>query len=648
MPVAWGFWSAFALPSIERMPYLRSAWTRVLGSRRTLALPAVLIGAVEVARRSDRRARAWPYGLLAVILGLWALGLTEIDVYRMNDFGLISVLPAQVLVALGLLTGGAMLLLRADRPDVCAMSVYIVALVVMLYGIPVFVEQVARSPVNWVHEGFIEYIRRTGAVAPQLEARFDWPGFFILAAFVADAAGLQRPVDYANLAPVYFNLLYLLPLAMIFRSFTLDMRLVWAGLWLFALGNWVGQDYFAPQALAYFLDLVIVGAVLMWFRVARPRSERVASWFRTRGSAGRVVGRMYDLITPDEEPPRPIRGVQQAALIAAFVVIFAFIAYSHQLTPFFLTAALLGLVAFNRASPRGLPIVFGVMTVAWVSYMTVPFLQGHVAPLLAEVGRLGDTVGSNLVKRIQGSPDHQSVVTVRLVFTIAVWAVAALGALVRLRDGRRDLSLIVLAAAPVPLLGLQAYGGELILRLYLFVLPMAAFFAAGLLYGRPGSAPSRVRRLLASAGVVVVIVTFFVTRYGNERADLMTAAEVQAVDRLYAIAPSGSLLVAASNNIPWKFEDFEKYTYLPESDDRLVGQVDQIAALMADPKYPASYLILTRSQGTYAEVFQGLAPGAWSRFVAEVRGSPFFSEVYRNTDADIFVPNGRSALGAAP
>jgi hypothetical protein len=641
------FWYALPMPSIERMPYLRAVLGTLPNGRRT-APPARLIGARGAAWHSDQRARSWPYGLLVLALGLWALGLTEIDVYRMNDFGLISVLPAPVLGALVLLTGGAILLLRADRPDVLAMLVYIVTLVVMLYGIPVFVEQVARSSVNWVHEGFIEYIRRTGAVAPSLEARFNWPGFFILAAFVADAAGINQPVTFANLAPVYFNLLYLLPLAMIFRAFTQDMRLVWAGLWLFALGNWVGQDYFSPQALAYFLDLVIVGVVLTWFRVAQPRSERVASWLRIRGPAGRAIGRLYGLATPDDERPRPLGAFQQVGLIAASVVTFAFIAYSHQLTPFFLTAGLLGLVALNRASPRGLPIVFGIMTVAWVSYMTVPFLVGHVAPLLAEVGRLGDTVGSNLVKRIQGSPDHQAVVTIRLVFTVGVWAVAALGALVRLRDGRRDLSLIVLAVAPVPLLGLQAYGGELILRLYLFTLPMAAFFVAGLLYGRPDGAPSRLRRLLAGVAVSVVILVFFVTRYGNERADLMTAAEVQAVDRLYAIAPSGSLLVAASNNLPWKFKDFEKYTYLPEADNSLVGQIDQITTLMADPKYPASYLILTRSQGNYAEVFLGLAPGAWTRFVAAVRASPTFIDVYHNADADIFVPSKRSALSAAP
>ena len=115
----------------------------------------------------------------------------------------------------------------------------------------------------------------------------------------------------------------------------------------------------------------------------------------------------------------------------------------------------------------------------------------------------------------------------------------------------------------------------------------------------------------------------------------MTADEVQAVEHLYAIAPANSLLIAASNNLPWKFEYFERYAYLPDAEQGYVGQVGTIASLMANPSYPASFLILTRSEGAYAELFEGLKPGAGDMFVAEVRASPLFTEVYRNDDADI-------------
>ena len=49
--------------------------------------------------------------------------------------------------------------------------------------------------------------------------------------------------------------------------------MVWTGIWLFALGNWIGQDYFSPQAFAFFLYLVVVLVVVRWLgrRPAMPR-----------------------------------------------------------------------------------------------------------------------------------------------------------------------------------------------------------------------------------------------------------------------------------------------------------------------------------------------------------------------------------------
>jgi hypothetical protein len=604
-------------------------------------------GEVSVAG-SGRIGAAWPLLPLAAAWGLWAVGIRSVAIDRMNDLGLVSVLPWPVFASVILLTIGAGLLLQAERPRTITLGLYLVSLVFMLYAIPVFVEQAARVSVTWVHEGFIEYIGRTGTVAPELEARFDWPGFFVLAAFVTRAAGLGSTVDFANWAPVCFNLLYLLALAVLFRSLTRDPRLVWAGLWLFALGNWIGQDYFSPQALAYFLALVILGVVLTWFRVARPRSDAIAARLRTRAGGAGWVARLFGLLTPDDAPPRPASGAQLAGLLVVLVTVFAFIAYSHQLTPFFVTFALLGLLVVNRISARGLPVIFGVMTVAWIAFMTVPFLQGHLAGMLGEIGRLGSIFGTNVAQRIQGSRDHQLVVTVRLAFTVAVWAVAALGAVVRFRDGRRDLSLVVLAVAPLPLIAMQAYGGELVLRLYLFTLPMAAFLVAGLVYGRPGLSPSRIRQGLAVCAATILVLTFFVTRYGNERTDRMTTAEVQAVEKLYSLAPRGSLLAVAYDNLPWKFQGFERYAYASTATGASPGTPQQVAALLRQPGHPAAFLILTRSQGNYLEAFDGLAPGAWDAFVASVRASPLFTQVYRNADAAIFVPAGQKAVGSIP
>src|SRR5438105_13034531 len=66
--------------------------------------------------------------------------------------------------------------------------------------------------------------------------------------------------------------------------------------------------------------------------------------------------------------------------------------------------------------------------------------------------------------------------------TLAVCGLAGLGVLRRLHAGQQDLLPMLLAVAPVPLLALQSYGGEMLLRVYLFALPAAACFVAATVF----------------------------------------------------------------------------------------------------------------------------------------------------------------------
>jgi hypothetical protein len=573
---------------------------------------------------------------LAVALGLWALALPNIDTTRMTDMGLISVLPPQVPLAIVLIVASAAWHLRRDTLSVPFLTLHLVALVFLLYAIPTIIEAQPRFAATYIHVGIVEYISRTSSVAPGLEARFDWPGFFILGAFLSQASGFRSAMDLAGWAPVYLNLMYLAPLALIFRSITHDMRLVWAGLWLFELTNWVGQDYFSPQGLNYFLFLAIVGLVVTYFRRGKPVSPRFGAWLRARRRGASLLTWLYSLATPEQMPAQELSPRQQAGLATAIVVVFAFVAFSHQLTPFFTVAALVALVAFNRIRLRGLPILLGVMAVLWVSYMTVPYLSGHVAQLFSEFGQVSGSVGANVTGRLAGSPGHQLVVKLGIVFSASIWIAAAIGFLIRFRDGRRDLSMVLLAAAPVPLVAVQAYGGEMVLRLYLFSLPFMAILAAGIVYGRPQTLPSKVRTCGVIAACAAITLGFLATRYGNERMDIMTTLEVQGVQELYKIAPHGSLLVSTDGDLPWRFQDFEQYQYLSETDDILLGGSHDLATLMRREGRPHSYIVLTSSEQAAAELFSGLSQTTWDSFVEQLRASPEFQLVYQNADTKIF------------
>ena len=292
----------------------------------------------------------------------------------------------------------------------------------------------------------------------------------------------------------------------------------------------------------------------------------------------------------------------------------------------------------------------GVIAVVWVSYMTVPFLSGHVAQLVSEFGQVSGSVGSNVTGRLAGSPEHRFIVLMDMVFSVSLWMAAAIGFLVRFHDGRRDLSLVLLIAAPVPLVAAQAYGGELVLRLYLFTLPFMAFLAAGLVYGRPRALPSKLRTCGVVAACVAITLGFLTTRYGNERMDIMTTAEVQGIQEVYRIAPPGSLLVSPSGNLPWRAQAFELYTYLPLADSILIGQPQDLAATMRQVGRPHSYLILTASTEAEAELFSGIPSSDFDAFVDKMLASADFRLAYQNADTKVFelMPEtaGRSAAVA--
>src|SRR5215813_693656 len=131
-----------------------------------------------------------------------------------------------------------------------------------------------RFSIVYRHAGYTEYIMRTGGVDPALDAYFSWPGFFSLNALITKLAGYPDVLNYAMWAPVFYNVFYFGPLYMLFTSFTNNKRIVYLAIWFFYLTNWIGQDYFSPQGLNFFLYLVIIAILVKWFKVPPERERR--------------------------------------------------------------------------------------------------------------------------------------------------------------------------------------------------------------------------------------------------------------------------------------------------------------------------------------------------------------------------------------
>lgn len=580
-----------------------------------------------------------PILLMVCAVLLWFISLGYIDLQQMNDLGLVSVLPVSAFVALGGLILSFCFTMRGILTPRRELILYanVITLIVMLYGLTSFLEDHPHIGVTWALAGFAESIARTGTFFTWLDARYSWPGFFSASALLTRVAGLSNPILLANWAALFLNLIYLPPLQLIFRTLTDDRRIIWLAVWLFYLLNWVGQDYFSPQGFNYFIELAILALLLGWFKGKEllpwdlldglkwtQRLSRPLNWLRTR---------LDSPDTPDVASGR----FQRTGLIALVIVLYIADASSHQLTPIAVLLSVGALVVLNRCSLRTLPILFGILMAAWISYMTTDYLQGNLVPQLAQLGDIGGSVGQNVTSSVHGSIQHQIVIYVRLAMSLIIWVLAFLGGLRRLQKGRIDLTCLVLMVAPFPILGMNSYGGEALLRIYFFALPFASFLAAALIFPALKTRTSNLTTVAIGMMSVALVGGFLFTRYGNERMDYYSDDEVTGVQYLYKIAPPGSRFVTPQDNFPGNNRDVEKYTIAWNPDVFLRYGIPAILNDMTQVPSAPTYLLITRSQKAYAELYYGADPGWGDRLQAALIADKRFRVVFSNRDALVMV-----------
>ena len=195
-------------------------------------LPAAVLGAGAVA---------------GTVLFFAPLGRVTAALGRMSGLGLISVMPAAALAGIALLALTFVAALGLSRARPLLLGATLVAIVVCLDGVTVVAEPEPRFPTAYWIAGFVDYIARTGHTAPDLSAYFSWPGFFYLVALAEHATGSSNLIPVMRFWPLVVDLLCLVPMGMIASRMRASWRAKWFAVFIFSVGNWVGQDYFSPS-----------------------------------------------------------------------------------------------------------------------------------------------------------------------------------------------------------------------------------------------------------------------------------------------------------------------------------------------------------------------------------------------------------------
>ncbi|WP_427007447.1 hypothetical protein [Pseudarthrobacter sp. H2] len=580
-----------------------------------------------------------PWLILGGALLMWSVALAATDTGQLGDMGLLVAYPATWFIAVGLATALCVWGVVARRVgSTWIMSASITGLVVMLYASASLLTSVPRLPWTYKHIAVTDFVSAAGRVDPSIDIYNRWPGFFSVSAFLGEVIGYRDALAYASWAEIGFALADVLIVVAIARAISTNPRVYWTAALVFTLTNWVGQNYYAPQAFAFTLYLAMCLTALTFLRSTPFKRVRWSTGVRPRSVAA-----------SDDFPGRAVR----IAAVVAILVLQGVIAATHQLTPYMAVLGLCPLFLFGFFKPR------------WAGPVLLAIAIGYLLPnwdyvdksygLLSGVDFLGNasyrlTTAGTITEAAQWQALAVNVLS-------ALTAVLALAGYVRhFLRGEAQITLLVgwLAAAPLFVLLGQSYGGEGRLRVYLFALPWLSIGVAWLFW----SGPLRTRRAVYGAALsLAAMALLFTAVYFQPEAKYRVAeADVIASKWLDARVHNGDLVfqtyaeyfpLLIGRNYPFYLHAGEPYSLqylLNYGQDRVSpGDVENYIdnARSADRKF----IVFSDSQQRYAVQEGLLHVSVFPKIENELATSGKAEKIFDNGSARIYqlITTGRAA-----
>ena len=595
-------------------------------------------------------------GFLGGAIVWWLLALHEANLHHLSGYGLLPALPVTYYGALVFLTLGFVLALsdRALTPRLLA--AYVVVLVVVLHGTTAVLYPEPRYTWVYKHLGVIDYISKHGAVHRAIDIYHNWPGFFAANAWLERVSGLQA-LSYAPWAQVFFELANVAALLFVLRGLTNDLQVQWRAVWIFLIANWVGQDYLAPQAFGFFVVLVVFGLCIRCAPAARDDAS---------GRLAVALRRAVDLLKGDAggppTAPQPDLVLPLSPVAATFIAGLGAIAVivTHQLSPVMMVAGLFAFMLFTRR--LGIWAVVPVLAAefVWIA-LAYPYLNRHFSlfsfDLFPTARPKGETVSNAL-------PGVDLVRRMSQLVVIAVVGLAITGIVRARRSGRFDLGALSFMIAPIVVVPVQSYGGEVLFRAYLFSLPWLAYFGA--IACEPSSSArgivSRAWRPLAATAVVGT--GFLFSYFGLEKINYVTRADVAAATWYERHAPTGSVMAYATSNFPDRLTaDYARHRifgsdYVPQLTDvpsfrthRLGSRdIPRLVGFLRGADAKHTYLVVSPSEENYARLYGIMSKGSLPNLVRALRRSTAFRLVFQQGQAFVFelLPEVASQGGRIP
>ena len=588
--------------------------------------------AVDPARSSRR---FWRADVLWVgAWAAWIVALIQINLgHARGADGLLGALPLTFFLAMTLLCVSVCVHLQRSSLSPLRLGAHVVSLAVMLQApLPILYDGQARYYTQFKAVGETLYFSQHRGFATSVDIYQRWPGFFTLFSWFDKVAGLPSPLSYLAWSEIGFDLLFVLAFYFATGGLGLNPRQRWLATFLFLPGDWVatqGQDFYTPQALGFFLILIVVGLLLR----AQERSTRDSARHLARAGPWRS----------SSEPDR------LTTVVA--VLLFVTVLFTHPLSPFVLVVYTLALTLVGRLRPVWLCLLFAALALIYLA-PNIPFLGRNGGLGFGNI--LGNAAPAGVPAPVRLGPNH----LLLPLLTGIVFGLGLIGICRRWRVREEWRSMVALLVSPIALLAVVHYGDETSYRVLLFSMPWAVAGAATLFYNSdPAIRPGWARRWGSPALVTAVVTILSLsTNYSQTELYQSSAPDVAAAAYLNEVLPPGvviylddefptgmggnypSYLALGHDGIYYQPELINYPGFFAEPAQSAASDLAGSACGFTKPGARPVYVVFSRSQERLLADFHLISNASLQRFFNLLVASPLWKISFADPEVTIFSP----------
>lgn len=466
-------------------------------------------------------------GIYILIFGSifsWSIAMLKSDP-NMGDFGLIHSLSPFYWMALLMLLGSFLLALKGQNKKIY--FTIILTLIIFLFLTPAIIEETARFRSSYKVHGYEDYINRNGHIDSQVIWYHNWPGVFLFTSMLSMIINVNNDFFFMYF-PFIIQIIYFFPIHTFLRSLLNDDKKVWIGIWIFYILNFINQDYMSPQAFAYLFFLILLSIIVQIGKMGKDKDYN-----------------------------------NNISLKLVAIILFSSLVFIHMMTSMVILLVLFFSALSSNSNSKKDLYKFTIISITiftfWTIYGAYNYLSLHLFEYITKSFDMDLMFSQNIQQRVSGSPAHL-IISKLMVFTTLISIIFAVIGIIISYYKKDKISLInkkmlVIVAAICILSLVSPYGGEMVVRVFLFILPLLSFFISQIFVTK--------KKVILILFLAVMTPLFIITHYGNEKYDYVSKAEFTSYNFFYDKIDSANI-VGGYPSYAYKFP--ERYNYLDFKD----------------------------------------------------------------------------------